>query len=133
MRPFIVAVVGLAATAPNNVSGYASETAAKKSPVVKSRHATAETSHRGFGPWEVNQGYVVAVDERSNSFDLRASDGLIQAKNPESIRIMDRYGNPLTAMTLSKLRDGHYYVTVRTEGSNSAGTFKFFFNVEALP
>ena len=113
MRPYIVAMVGILAISAN--------AAATDEPI------------REFGPSDVAKGYIVAVDEKTNSFDLRTSAGVVRARNPEWLVHLDRQGAPLPEMTLSKLKERLYYITVRTEGETPNGTYRFLIIVEALP
>jgi hypothetical protein len=100
---------------------------------ISANLAAADEPIREFGPSDVAKGYVVAVDETTNSFDLRTSAGVVRARNPEWLVHLDRQGAPLPEMTLSKLKERHYYVTVMTEGTAPKGGCRFLIIVEALP
>lgn len=128
MRLFLVALTGLAATAPNGAAGDGIKD------VVKASTAPAEEPIRLFGPNDRAKGVIVAVDEGTQSFDLRTPDGIVRARNPLSIQFVDRNGKSLTGTTLSKGKEYCYMTIVLTDATVSQyHNFRYLVIVEALP
>ena len=129
MRPFLIAAASLLAIVPIGVAGQGIKPAAKTPPVVESTKATADEPSREL----FAKGVVVWADEKTKSFDLRTSNGIVRARNAESVEFLDRYGRTLAGMTLSKAKEMNYYTITMTDAGAPAGTYRFLIIVEALP
>jgi len=92
----------------------------------------AADSIREFVANEVAKGYIVAVDEKTGSFDFRTSMGIVRARNPESIQFVDRFGANLPWMTLAKCRDNGCLLTVMAGGAAGPGVYNFYITVDYI-
>lgn len=132
MRPFIVAVAAVLALTATGIAGDgAKKPLKKKSSEIKK---LAEEPVRDFPAPGIAKGVIVAADDANKSFDLRTAKGILRVRKYESVRFVDRLGEAIEGMTPSKAKEQCYMTIVMTDGTvPSAGSFKFFFTIEALP